>query len=67
MTNPIPKALGIGTLDMTLRDLLVQMMEAKLDHTVLILASADVRVSVTVASSEKTALITQAVQRILSK
>lgn len=66
MTDPIPKELALGSLDMSVRDLLVHMMDRGLDHTVLMLPGTPVRVSVTVASVNKTDLITKAVQRILT-
>lgn len=66
MSDPTPKELALGSLDMTVRELLVHMMDRRLDHTVLVLPGTPVRVSVTVASVNKTDLITKAVQRILA-
>jgi hypothetical protein len=51
---------------MTLRELLIGMAQQHLDHSVLIIKGSDVRVSVTVASEEKTKLLTEAAQRILT-
>ncbi len=64
---PKPKEIGIGSLDMTLRELLVEMMAKKLDHVVLILPGQPVQISVTVGSPQKTAQITTQVQRIISE
>jgi hypothetical protein len=66
MSDPIPKELALGSLDMSLRELLVHMTERHLDHTVLVISGTPVRVSITVASVQKTDLITKAVQRILT-
>lgn len=66
MSDPTPKELAIGSLDMTVRQLLVHMMDRGLDHVVLVLPGTPVRVSITVASVNKTELITKAVQRILT-
>lgn len=62
--SPTPKDVGVGSLDMSLRDLLTQMMDRKLDHVVLMLPGIPVQVSVTVGSVEKTRQITMEVQKI---
>lgn len=66
MSDPIPKELAFGSLDMTVRELLVHMMDRRLDHTVLLIKGANVRISITAANQQKTDLITKAVQRILA-
>ena len=52
-------------MDMSLRDLLVHMMEKHLDHVVLKIPGTPVQVSVTVASAGKMVRITEQVERIL--
>ncbi len=63
---PKPKALGLGSLDMSLRELLVQMGEQHLDHVVLLIPNTPVQITVTVGDADKTREITKQVQRILT-
>lgn len=71
MSDPTPKEISIGLLDMSVRDLLLHMITSKLDHSVLIIPGTDprvdMRVCVTIASEEETRRITKEVQRILTK
>lgn len=60
-----PSSIAAGDLDMTLRALLTHMMEHRLDHVVLVMPDAPIRISVTVASAAKTVEITKHVQRVL--
>lgn len=64
--SPTPSNIGAGHLDMSLRELLVHMMDNSLDHVVLKIPGSPVDVSVTVSSAEKTAEITRQVERILT-
>jgi len=66
MSDPIPKNLAMGSLDMSLRDLLLHMTKNRLDHAVLVIPGTELRISITTASLNKTDLITKAVQRILT-
>lgn len=63
--SPTPSNIAAGSLDMTLRALLLHMMEKRLDHVVLVIPDAPVQVSVTVAGTEQMKDITQQVERIL--
>jgi hypothetical protein len=66
MSDPTPKNFAMGSLDMSIRDLLKHMMASQLDHAVLIIPGTGARISVTVATQAKTDLITREVMRILS-
>ena len=65
--SPQPSAIGVGSLDMSLRELLVAMMDQKLDHVVLVPPKLGVQITVTVASDTNTARITNEVQRIIGR
>ena len=59
------KDISMATLDTSIRQLLVHMIDKKLDHAVLVIPGSKVRVSVTVATESKTDEITRQVKRIL--
>lgn len=67
MATMRPSDVSGGSLDMTLRELLVHMLDKRLDHVVLIPAipGGDVQISVTVAGARKTREITAAVGQIV--
>lgn len=67
MSDPIPKNIAFGSLDMTLRDILIHMLEIKNDHAVIIIPNSHVRLGITVAPPEKMDRITHHVAKILGE
>lgn len=63
---PQPKNIAYGSLDMSLRQLLTHMLEHHLDHTVLVMAEANVRIAVTIGKPEQIERITRMVQQVLT-
>lgn len=63
--SPTPAGFYAGSLDMTLRELLVHMTSNRLDHAVLVIPGADARVTITVADEQKTAQLTKQVEKLL--
>lgn len=67
MSSPPPDNVSVGSLDMPLRELLVHMVDGKLDHVVLVPPGIGVHITVTVASVSNTRKITAEVGRILGR
>jgi hypothetical protein len=66
VSDPTPKDISVGMIDMSLRELLLHMASKGLDHAVLVIPGNATRVSITLANEEKMRRITREVQRILT-
>jgi hypothetical protein len=62
--SPTPSNISAGSLDMTLREMMIHMAEKRLDHVVLVIPNTPTQVTITIASEAKTKAITEQVERI---